>query len=183
MVRAMCAHAALASCGEHHAMSVNLGKEFESQVLAKGSEAKRFLTNRIAYHLRTALRRRVEFWFVLELSEPPARRLHFHGEIACTATEAKRARKALRAAAGEWDPSARRHQVHTDPRPDVGQVSYAFKQEPLLVTERFLNLPRAESWRDDPFMITQGLKNNARKVYEALRRVVTLPGNGLRKIA
>jgi hypothetical protein len=62
-------------------------------------------------------------------------------------------------------------------------VSYAFKQEPLLVTERFLNLPRAESWRDDPFMITQGLKNNARKVYEALRRVVTLPGNGLRKIA
>ena len=95
---------ALASRGEFYAITINLREDIERQALACGSGAKRFLANRIAYHVDAVLGRLVDLWFVLELSAPPRPRLHLHCEFGCTEAEVKQLRKALRAAGGKWEP-------------------------------------------------------------------------------
>ena len=146
-------------------MNLNLGDEIMEQALSKGADAKRFLSQRLSRHLERALGRRIEFWFVLEISEPPANRLHLHGEIDCSATEAKAVRKALRAAGGEWAIGARQRQVKLDASPDEGCVGYAFKDPQLVIHRalRRLGAGPSTSWLDDTFMITQALKRDARR--------------------
>ena len=174
------AHMVLASDGEFHAMTLNLREDIERQALAKGRGAKRFLADRIAYHLRRALGRRVEFWFVLEFGPVPGGRLHLHGEIQCSMKEAKKARAALRSAGGKWLGPAVRFQAETTRCSDNGYVSYAFK-EPFFGSAGILNFSGSASWKDEPFLITRGLKDRARKLYDVLRKHITLSGSGIRK--
>jgi hypothetical protein len=122
----------------------------------------------------------VEFWFVLELGPIPGGRLHLHGEIQCSKQESKKARAALRVAGGKWLAPAARYQARTAPCPNNGYVSYAFK-EPLLGSAGILNLSGFASWKDDPFAITRGLKDRARKLYEVLRKLIVLSGRGIRR--
>jgi hypothetical protein len=170
----------LASDGEFHAMTLNLREDIERLALSKGRGAKRFLADRLAYHLRKALGRTVEFWFVLEFGPITRGRLHLHGEIQCSLEEAKKARAALRAAGGKWLAPAVRFQAETTHRPDNGCVSYAFK-EPLFGSAGILNLSGSASWKDEPFAITRGLKDRARKLYDVLRKHIALSGRGIRR--
>ena len=57
------------------------------------------------------------------MEEGEQHRLHFHGEIQCSADEAKNVRKALRLAGGEWN-EALQHQTKTEADPDRGWASY-----------------------------------------------------------
>jgi hypothetical protein len=163
------------SRNEAHSVSLNLGVEVESAALARGVGAKRFLSDRISYHLDAALRRTSQFWFVLEETRPRPGRLHLHGEIECNSDELPRVREALRKAAGKWDRHAVQYQVDLVPDPDAGWVTYALKDQRLL-GRRVRSRMGPASWRDDPFMITQDLKRRASVLYNSVRETVALSG-------
>jgi len=63
------AHYALALAGEFSAITLQLSDEVEAEALKKGGGAKRFLTERMAYHLEAGLGRQVQFWFRLETAD------------------------------------------------------------------------------------------------------------------
>jgi hypothetical protein len=180
-LRAEFANYALAQGGEFHAMSLNLGEVIEKAALKKGAGAKRFITLRVSYFLEAVLGRKIEFWFVLEESDQPARRLHLHGAVGCTSAEAKKVRHALRKAGGEWAPSGREFQARLRLNPDNGAVSYACKN-PWLISDGILNRSGKPWWGDDPFMITQNLKREAKAMYLSVRRFVALSEPGIRKL-
>ena len=172
------AHYALALAGEFSAITLQLSDEVEAEALKKGGGAKRFLTERMAYHLEAGLGRQVQFWFRLETADVPGSRLHLHGEIGCAPRELPKARAALRKAGGKWDARGARYQAHTTPEPDNGYVSYAFKSDPGQ-GHRVLRIAREPAWWDAPFMVTSGLKQQSRALYEAVRRSVRLSGIGI----
>jgi hypothetical protein len=112
-----------------HAVNVDLGDEIEAKAKTKTNAASWFRARALRY-LKAALGRDVELLLVAEDGVEEGEktgRLHFHGLLLVTEIEAKAARKALRLAAGEWDPRSRRHQVKTEPVPDVGFASYSAK--------------------------------------------------------
>ena len=156
-----------------HSMDLNLNDSVRKLTLSKGAEAKRFLTKRLSYHLRAALGRTTEFWFVLEETGSHPRRLHLHGGVGCGPSEAKAVRKALRQAGGEFPKHARSYQAKLSLDPDDGAVSYAFK-EPLILSKTIRRMSSTASWADDPFMVTQILKSQAKSLYDAARVNVPL---------
>jgi hypothetical protein len=186
------AHYSLAQAGEFCAITLNLGDEIEAVALKKGRGAKRYLTERIAYHLQAALGRRVPFWFRLETADDDVTRfrldkagekgsrLHLHGEVSCQRAERRQVEKALRKAGGEWDLSGSRYQAHTHPAPDNGYVSYAFKHDPRLYSRQF-GMRGEPSWCDDLFMVSLDLKQQSKALYERVRPLVKLSGRGFRK--
>jgi hypothetical protein len=180
-LRAEFANSALAIGGEAHAMSLNLGEAIEKTALEKGAGAKRYITLRLSYFLERVLGRKVEFWFFLEESDSSRRHLHLHGAIGCTSSERKKVRQALRKAGGEWEPAGAKFQTFLQLNPDNGVVSYALKN-PWLVNDRILDRSGKPWWGDDPFMITQDLKREAKAMYRSVRDKVALSAPGIRKI-
>ncbi|ESY66311.1 hypothetical protein X742_19705 [Mesorhizobium sp. LNHC232B00] len=117
-------HHALRSQGEVQAFTLRLSEDVEASARGQGSTA-RWLSKRIARQLEGALGRKVDRWFALEVSDH--NKLHLHGELQITSSEAKAARKALRLSGGEWV-SVRQHQAHTKPAPSVIWAFYSAKR-------------------------------------------------------
>ena len=132
--------------------------------------AKRYLTERLKYHLGKTLGRTAQFWFMLESTEGAAstvatKNLQLHGGIASSASEAKKVRKALRRAGGEFDKHVRHYRAKVRADLDDGIVSYSFKNQVSLIVRTMKGPP----WADNPLMITKELKAQARSLYEEAR--------------
>lgn len=181
-LRAEFATYALLRAGEFHGLTLNLREDVEVQARMKGPKAKRYLTERLSRQLDAVLGRKIAFWFELEESTLPARRLHLHGAIGCTSGERKKARAALRRAGGVWELSARKYQALLQQKPDDGLVSYAFK-DPWFIKDQLYNKTGRPSWGDEPFMITLGLKREAEELYKSARVSVRLTTPGIAKLA
>ncbi len=181
-LRAEFAQYELARRGKFYSFNLHLGVEVEEAARTRGEGAKRYLMDRLSHRLRRVLRRTSQFWFVLEESDGFNRHLHLHGAIACDECELKKMQKALRAAGGEWDRPAVRFQAKTEPDPENGCVSYASKDYRLRVASLFEQTGDM-AWLNDPFMITQDLKRNAKALYNSVRSSVELSAPGLMKLA
>ncbi|MEO9335954.1 hypothetical protein ABFT80_00775 [Mesorhizobium sp. SB112] len=116
-------HHALRSSGPLYAFTLNLDEATEAKVRAHPSSAD-WLGKRIARYLNNLNGRKVDFWFVFELSEK--RRLHIHGELQIAPDEEHAARKACRLAGGEWQ-EVRQHQAKTRHAPTVVWANYCAK--------------------------------------------------------
>lgn len=162
-------------------MTLDLGDKVREEAHFKGPQAKRYLASRLSHYLGNALGRVPQFWFVLEEPNPSERDMHLHGGIGCNAEEVKAVRKALKLAGGEWRPCGARYQALLVADPDHDWVNYAFK-EPTLFARSYRRRFEGPSWRDDPLMITRGLKLQARALYERARRQVKLSGEGVRRL-
>jgi hypothetical protein len=171
------AHYALYRFGEVSSFTLNLGSDVEAIALSKGVGAKRYMADRISYHLQAALGRKFQFWFVLQETDPPGRRLHLHGALCFNHNKESDVKAALRAAGGEWKAArGREYQPDIDPIPsDNGWVTYAF-----LKCSVARKRPKTGSWHDSPSTMTQDLKAAAKCLYEEMRNGVALSGGGVR---
>jgi hypothetical protein len=160
-------HEALKMLGPVHSLSANLSPDIEAKALAQAN-ALDWLRRRISHHLKTALKRQVEFWIVPE--EGDHHRLHLHGEIGVDASEAESARKAIRKACGEWK-ETRQHQVHTSLEPDAGWPGYVMK-DAWKMTPYFRNLfERANSRKGVRFQ--GGVLSKTRKLGQQAEKLYT----------
>lgn len=119
-LRVLYRHLALKTFGAVHTINVNLHPDIEALCRRQPDQAGWFQA-RVVRRLCQQLGRSPEFHLTME--EGDQHRLHFHGEIQCSADEAESVRKALRLASGEWD-EARQHQTKTAADPDQGWASY-----------------------------------------------------------
>jgi hypothetical protein len=119
-LRVLYRHLALKTFGPVHTLNVNLRPDIEALARRQPDQAGWFQA-RLVRRLRQQLGRSPEFHLTME--EGDQHRLHFHGEIQCSADEAENVRKALRLAGGEWK-VAPQHQTKTDADPDHGWASY-----------------------------------------------------------
>jgi hypothetical protein len=172
-LRAQFAHYALIERGDHYAMALHLGHDIMARAFSAGPGAKRFLSQRLSYHLAAALHQKPEFWFMLEVARGNTPRLHLHGGISCKPTEVKAVRRALRRAGGEFDMGARRFQANLQKDPDDGLVTYAFKNPFFLTSRKSRRKVSGATWAENPFFITGDLKREAGQLYEAARGLVT----------
>lgn len=168
-------HLALRTFGPVHSFSLNLRPDVEAQARLQADECD-WLYRRIARELKKALGRKVEFVMMVEETDDWTHRLHVHGEVQCSADEAKAARKALRAAGGEWK-AVRQHQAHTDENPDDGWIGYCakgfWKFDPH--TRRWNAMGRSfmrNGLKGRPFAASKGLRRAAAGLYAEHRRIV-----------
>jgi hypothetical protein len=119
-LRVLYRHLALKTFGPVHTVNINLRRDIEALCREQPDQAGWFRA-RVARRLQQQLGCSPEFHLTME--EGDQHRLHFHGEIQCSADEAENVRKALRLAGGEWK-QAPQHQAKTDPDPDQGWASY-----------------------------------------------------------
>ncbi len=133
-------HETLRSLGPTLAYTVCVRPDVAEKA-AKSPNAANYLSKRLAYHLgRAGLPS--TYWFTIEISDGAGsklERLHLHGAILAEEALAPAIRKALRKAAGEWEPRERWHQAHTSVDPDAGWATYSTKEAPAKewVTKRY----------------------------------------------
>ncbi|AKI01439.1 hypothetical protein IMCC20628_02743 [Hoeflea sp. IMCC20628] len=117
-------HRAMHSTGNLADFTLNLSPEIEAKVRAAKSATK-YLADRLNRELKAALGRKVDLWFVFELTD--RKRLHIHGEVNLAAKDFQAARKAMRRAGGEWTKN-RQHQVKIREAPTVVWANYCAKE-------------------------------------------------------
>lgn len=128
-------HHAITSMGETLSFSLRLRDDVETKARLQASPCD-WLYRRISYELKAQFGRRVEL--ALALEDDDKRRLHLHGTACVSPSNAKKVRKALRRAGGEW-PAARQFQVGSSVSPDCGWATYMTKHHDLM-TPRVRNM-------------------------------------------
>lgn len=161
-------HHAISSAGAVHSFSLNLNDETEHR-FKREPDAAGWMADRIAKSFKATFGRQVQFWFAVEVSD--GGRVHLHGELSVSASDAKRARAALRKAGGEWS-SNRRWQANTRAAPTRVPAFYAAKN--AIYRRPWKRFPTAKR---PPFsggwiFATNLIRRRACDLYEARRLLV-----------
>lgn len=180
------AHYAFIERGTAVAFALRLDDVMRDRLLReskrKNAGARSFIVRQIDYRLQRTFNRRIDYWFVFEVTARAKNDLHIHGEIdLCGITDRSCLTKALRLAAGEFEPASRRWQAWLTDRPDACYVGYTLKDRDAVVAKARLARRKHPGflgfdgdWQHARVKITSDLSKDAEAIYTEVRPHVPL---------